>query len=375
VGGVEGGRGPFARTSEDRPPRVLSRITPPVLAGCARAGGPIRATRGGKPSGVERWARDRPPPRTVEQTGSTSFSHMTDVFIKLSPIILTYLLGIVLRRTRAVRREDGALLLRLVFFAAIPALILQSIPRVKITPDVALLPLVAALIVLGTFAAAYVVCRRWAPERPVFGVALVGSMIMNTSFILPFALLIYGDEGFATAVVFDIGNAFLVASVIFYTACRYGADGGGPWSAVKRVAMAPPLWAFTLGLFLNLTGIAIPPVLDSFLTLVGNLMVPLVMISLGIYFSPTLVRAPLLITVLAIRSIGGFILAILLAWLFGLEGLTRSVVLICGAAPVGFNTLVFASLAKLDIEFAASLLSASIALGIVFLPILIMFLR
>jgi hypothetical protein len=166
-----------------------------------------------------------------------------------------------------------------------------------------------------------------------------------------------------------------VASVIFYTACRYGEDSGGPWSAVRRVALAPPLWAFTLGLFLNLTGIAIPPVLDSFLTLVGNLMVPLVMISLGIYFSPTLVRPRLLITVLLIRSVGGFVLAFTLASLLGLEGIVRSVVLISGAAPVGFNTLVFASLAKLDIEFAASLLSASIALGIVFLPILIMFLR
>jgi predicted permease len=300
---------------------------------------------------------------------------MADVFIRLSPIILTYLLGIVLRRTRAVRREDGALFLRLCFFAAIPALILKTLPAVKITPDVALLPVVAAVIVLGTYAAAYVLCRRAAPERPVFGVTLVGSMIMNTSFILPFVLLMYGEEGFATAVVFDIGNAFLVASVIFYTACRYGEDSGGPWSAVRRVALAPPLWAFTLGLSLNIAGIGLHPALDSFLTLVGNLMVPLVMISLGIYFSPTLVRPRLLVTALLVRSVGGFVLALALAALLGLEGLTRSVVLVSGAAPVGFNTLVFASLAKLDVEFAASLLSVSIALGIVLLPILIMILQ
>jgi len=46
--------GPFAGTSEDRPPRVWSPISPPVLAGCARSEGPIVATRGGKPSEVER---------------------------------------------------------------------------------------------------------------------------------------------------------------------------------------------------------------------------------------------------------------------------------------------------------------------------------
>ena len=190
-----------------------------------------------------------------------------------------------------------------------------------------------------------------------------------------FVLAVYGYEGFATAVVFDIGNAFLVASVIFYTACRYGENGGGTWGAVKRVAMAPPLWAFIVGLVLNLTGIPVHPVLESFLTLVGNLMVPLVMLSLGIYFSPRLVRTRLLVSVLVIRSLGGFVLALVLSWLFGLEGLTRAVVLVCGAAPVGFNTLVFASLAKLDVDFAASLLSTSIALGIILLPILMVFLQ
>lgn len=300
---------------------------------------------------------------------------MTDVFVKLSPIILTYVLGIVLRRTGAVGRTDGALFLRLVFYVAIPALILRSVPAVKITPDIALLPVVAAFIVLGTFLMAYAACRRWSAERPLFGAALVGSMIMNTSFILPFVLVLYGNEGFATAVVFDIGNAFLVAGVIFYTACRYGEDGGGTWGALRRVATAPPLWAFTAGLLLNFAGIAIPAVIESFLTLLGNLMIPLVMLSLGIYFSPVLVRPSLLVRVLLIRSVGGFAIALGLSWLFGLEGLTRAVVIVCGAAPVGFNTLVFASMTKLDVDFAASLLSTSIALGIVLLPILMVFLQ
>jgi predicted permease len=300
---------------------------------------------------------------------------MTDVFVKLSPIILTYLLGILLRRTGAVRRDDGAIFLRLVFYVAIPALILHSIPNVRITPDIAFLPLVAAFVVLGTFVLGFFISRRWAPERTTFGTALVGSMIMNTSFVLPFVLVLYGAEGFATAVVFDIGNAFLVASVIFYTACRYGDDGGSTWAAVKRVAMAPPLWAFSVGLILNFTGIGVHPVLDSFLTLVGNLMIPLVMLSLGIYFSPRLLRPRLLISVLLIRSVGGFTIALVLSWLFGLEGLTRAVVLVCGGSPVGFNTLVFSSLAKLDVDFAASLLSTSIALGIVLLPILMVFLQ
>jgi len=82
VGRLGASAGPFAGASEDRPPRVLSSITPPVRAGCAWRGGPTGATRGGKPSEVERWARRRPQP-AVEQSvyfflvaGKTPFGWM-----------------------------------------------------------------------------------------------------------------------------------------------------------------------------------------------------------------------------------------------------------------------------------------------------------
>jgi len=45
--------GPFAGTSEDRAPRVLSAIRPlPCSLRCARERAPVAATRGGKPSEV-----------------------------------------------------------------------------------------------------------------------------------------------------------------------------------------------------------------------------------------------------------------------------------------------------------------------------------
>jgi predicted permease len=121
---------------------------------------------------------------------------------------------------------------------------------------------------------------------------------------------------------------------------------------------------------MNATGTSLHPHLGAFLKSAGNLLVPLVMLALGIYFSPRLVKWRLLVTVLLIRSGGGLVLALALSALFGLEGLTRSVLIICGAAPVGYNTLVFSSLATLDVEFAASLLSTSILLALLYVPAL-----
>jgi predicted Na+-dependent transporter len=41
---------------------------------------------------------------------------------------------------------------------------------------------------------------------------------------------------------------------------------------------------------------------------------------------------------------------------------------------VGYNTLTFSSLAKLDVEFASSLVSVSVLLGLIYTPILILLL-
>jgi len=300
---------------------------------------------------------------------------MFDILVKLTPIILTYVLGIILRRVGVLKQDDGAVLLKIVFYIALPALILLSIPDVEVTGELLVLPVIAVIIIFTSFSIAYLVFRRFVRQRSVFGVALVGSMIVNTGFIYPFALLAYGTEGFARTVIYDFGNATVVLTLVYYIACRYGENGQGSIGAIKRVLMSPPLWALATGFVLNAADITIHPHIRTFLSSVGNLMIPLVMLALGVYFSPRLVRWPLLVAVLVIRSGIGLLVALVLVSVFGLEGTTRSIVLICGASPVGYNTLVFSSIARLEVDFAASLLSTSIFLAILYLPLLLVVLQ
>jgi predicted permease len=51
----------------------------------------------------------------------------------------------------------------------------------------------------------------------------------------------------------------------------------------------------------------------------------------------------------------GLGIGIALSALFGLSGITKSVVIVCGALPIGFNTLIFANLENMDREFAATI--------------------
>ena len=64
------------------------------------------------------------------------------------------------------------------------------------------------------------------------------------------------------------------------------------------------------------------------------------------------------------------IIGLCIAKSLGFQGTTFAVVALCSAAPVGFNALTFSSLAKLNTEFAASVLSISILIGVIYIPVL-----
>ena len=64
----------------------------------------------------------------------------------------------------------------------------------------------------------------------------------------------------------------------------------------------------------------------------------------------------------------------IISYVFNLEGLEKIITLVGTSAPVGFNTLTFASLENLDKEFAATLVSVAIGIGIFSVPILLFFL-
>lgn len=97
---------------------------------------------------------------------------------------------------------------------------------------------------------------------------------------------------------------------------------------------------------------------------------PLILIALGVFFSPRFGRLGLIGLTLAVRMLAGLAVGWFAGRLLGLDGSTLAVVALCSAAPVGFNALTFASLAKLDTELAADILSLSIFLGVIYIPVL-----
>ena len=115
--------------------------------------------------------RKPPPAQRQFKVNMPTFSDMIDVYVKLSPLVFSYLLGIALRRTGVLKKDDGGILLRIVFYVALPSLMLLSVPEAELKRDFLVLPLVAVAIILVTYLIAYFVFRRVRGEPTVFGVS------------------------------------------------------------------------------------------------------------------------------------------------------------------------------------------------------------
>lgn len=290
---------------------------------------------------------------------------------KIIPLIIAFFAGIAVKQLKMLSKEDAPILLRFVLSVSLPALTIVAVTRVKLSADVAFIPLAAMIVVFIIYFISSFAGKLLRLPRATYGSFLVGTMIMNSAFALPFFAAAHGDEGLARASVFDIGNSFLIFTFIYFNAIKYGDNPHTDkinWSKFLRL---PPLWGLIFAMLFKLLRIEIPVVGVNFLNLIGQPTVPLVMISLGLYFEPRLQNLKTAFLAVFIRMGIGLALGYGMALLFGLHGVTRSVVVVCSALPIGFNTLIFANLENMDREFAATEVSISIMIALFYIPWLI----
>lgn len=294
-----------------------------------------------------------------------------DTLAIVFPIVSLFVLGVVLPQLGLFTQDDANILIKLVFYVSLPALILNAIPVVEISTEFLFLPLIAAATILIMFGTSSFVSSFFNFEEKTQGVFIVGTMILNLGFNVPFVLAAYGDEGFARASFLDIANIFLTLSLTYYIAQKYSSELEFPSFFNKKLLTSSPLIALILALFINFFDVTLDPLLINVFDLLGALLTPLLMISVGIYFNPRFQNLLPAISVVCIRMGLGLVLGVLAVSILNLDDLSSKIVIISTAAPVGFNTLTFASLEDLNREFAANVLSISIPVGICMITLLL----
>ncbi len=290
---------------------------------------------------------------------------------KILPLIVAFFAGVLGKRLKMMGKEDAPILLKFVLNISLPALTIIAINNVRVSADMLLIPVFAMAVVVCMFLISNLVNRRLKLPKPMFGSFLVGTMIMNTAYALPFFQAAFGDEGLARASLFDIGNTFMIFTFTYYNAIKYGENAHTDRIVWSKFLKLPPLYAMLIAFLIKLGGLNLPQVSVNFFSLIGQPTTPLVMIALGLYFEPKRKNISKAFLAIFIRMGLGLGIGYLLAMIFNLQGLTATTVIVCSALPIGFNTLIFANLENMDREFAATMVSFSIIIALIYLPLLI----
>jgi len=198
-------------------------------------------------------------------------------------------------------------------------------------------------------------------------------MILNNTYMFPFILVVYGTEAFTDAILFDFGNALLMSTYVYILALKYGGEDHSNMEMLVKLGKAPIVWAILLSLVLAIIGIPLPESVFSIINPVAQMTAPLILITLGIFFSLKVKEVKLVALTVFIRMGMGLLFGIAIGSFLGLSETTLIVVALCAGAPVGFNALTFSSIAKLDTDLSSSAVSISILAGLIYFPLLMLY--
>jgi predicted permease len=291
------------------------------------------------------------------------------VEIRLLLLIALFAAGYLARRLNWLAPPHAGRMLQLVITVGLPALFLADVSRIELRADLVALPISAVLIILASWGLALFTGRLMKLQPPQQGAMSICAMSINNGFLFPFVIAVWGQVGFAQLALFDFGNALCQGSLVYAVAAAYGGHGAGLAAIARKVLGFPPLWALLVALLLNVADVALPGWLTTLLGTVGQLILLLVIVALGVLFDARLMRDSRVLATLALRIALGLALGYACVLLFGLEGMTRAVVLLGAAAPIGFSAVVIANRENLDRPLAASAASISVLLALAYVPL------
>jgi predicted permease len=189
-------------------------------------------------------------------------------------------------------------------------------------------------------------------------------------FAFPVILATFAEEGLTYAVLFDLGQTTLTLTVLYGLAVWHSTLTATRWSAAIRLLSSPPLWALVSILTIKLSGQHLPLWLIEILKPLHFTTTPLASLVLGLSISFSSIWRTMRLATLgvAMRIGGGLMLGLATAWVLGLTGVERAVVLLIAAMPSAVSALIIAAETHLDEELVASIVALSICLGMLMLP-------
>jgi len=195
----------------------------------------------------------------------------------------------------------------------------------------------------------------------------------NSMFIgLPIISIIFGHDGLPYLFTFYLVTISLFWSLGAYTLCD-ASDTGEKSFSTKKI-FSPGLIGVIIGCFLAGMNLHLPTILETSLTYLGDMCVPLSLLVIGSNLARSTAKGLQKITVdQIIIMLGKFLIHPLLIWsaftLFGITGFPLKVFILAASLPCHAQTAIMAEYYDLEGEYASNLVSLSTLISLVTIPI------
>jgi len=258
---------------------------------------------------------------------------------------------------------DARSLSRTAYFVFIPAFVFNIISEAKIDSELALQML--SFILVAQIAVAllgFLVGKALRQSREITAAFVLIATFGNVgNFGLPLIVFRLGETARTFATVYFVATVF-ISFVICVGVASWARSGGV--TAVFSVFKTPALIALIPALVFNITDVEVPIFLSRLSGLLGQAMIPVMLITLGVQMGE-IPKIKINFNVFAastVRLIGGPVLALLIVPYFGLEGLERSAGILQAAMP----TAVLASIISLEYKLLPEFVTTTVLFSTIY---------
>ncbi len=287
----------------------------------------------------------------------------------MSNLILVFIclmLGLAFQRVKRIPENASASLNAYVIYVALPALVLNEIPKLSLNRQALLLVGAAWIIMAFSAAITWFAGRALGWSREVMGALLLTVTLGNTGFVgIPLIEAHLGQGAISYAILYDQFGTFLALNTLGVAVASYFGKGGATAEPFWRnIVRFPPFIALWVALLFSWVGY--PGWFADILPRISSTLVPVVMVAVGLqwrlrlereYLQPLLVGMAFILLVTPAFAWG-------LVWLMGIEGLARQVVILEAAMPAMISAGVLAIAHNLVPRLASALVGYSLMVSL-----------
>lgn len=293
----------------------------------------------------------------------------------LVPVFALILLGQFLRRVQFPGDGFWPMAERFTYYVLFPPMLLYKLGSAQIPSsaygDVALI-VVGMGLSMTVLLAALQVGMRW--SGPVFSSVYQGAIRFNTFVGLAAAGLLMGDEGlslFAVAVAINVPMLNLLCIVMFAIVVGQGPMKLGP--TFRAIATNPLIIGSVAGAVWGYLGIGFHPIMARFLAPLSDMALPLGLLTVGAGLQLKGLRSASVpfLAATSLKLLVFPLIAAMLAWLVGVEGVLLQVTVLLAALPTASSAYILARQLGGDAPLMAGIISGQTLLAILTMPLML----